>query len=1000
MKTTTSLRRLRHANHRNATQHSLQTELLEGRQLLAADLADAFASCVISQRETLPADVNGDQFVTGIDALLVLNALPDGQDCASSDSHDGIARPLLDVSGDGALSPLDALLVLNELSRPGWAAAEPAEGEGDELTISLGAGTELIYNAATGNLTVTTTSPLSTLEVVSESGIFTGAAAENLGGDFDVDTDLKVFKFDKGGFDDTNFGNVAQAGLTLDFLEQDLSVNGTILGGGLVSNFAARFTPIVTNDAGGIYDVKPGDVFYMEIRATDVRPITPGTPFERGFQQAFVNVHYDPAVLSLVSVEPPDGVPSVLLNFDGSQPGLISDVGAEVDFSSNEPIAHITFQVLEAAGKTTLTFSHSDRGVKTFDEADVVPPIDVHFESREVNVVEVSHPDVISLAKALTAEGAVLYGASWSREVTEQKALFEDGQNYLQYVAAFNADRTSSQAGDDNNILILPTWVFADGSRLEGVQSLDTLASKLSGDVAYQSEPSMLPLADVSLSSGSPFHVPLDAFAPDHGELTFDVTSSNPDVKAELITGTSLYLDVADYGSMIFKLFDDEAPRVVERMKTLTASDFYNDITFHRVIAGFVVQAGDPTGTGAGGSNLGDFDDQFDVDLQHNRTGVLSMAKAGDDTNDSQFFITEGPQRHLDFNHSVFGQLVEGEDVRAAISVTPVTNSKPRLPVKIASAEIQRDIENGLLRLSAPEGFTGEADIQVTVTNADGESIQQTFHVVATPDTSNSAPFLADIDAATIAPGQTINGSIHGIDAEGDALVYAATVHAALGSISIDFATGEYSLSIPDDLTVTSVPVTFRVTQTANTATYDKSDLQVVNFVVEATPLATPSAPLLISTPHTQLLRDVFFTNNPNILVSSEALQAGASAIWDISGTLVTTTVTAGGIATVEHELTTDGQYSVTLQQQLGSETSETSLPLFVILDRQAPAEWTADFPTSITLGQSLSVDIDHVEEATESIRYELGTTLDGLTIDATTGAVNWTPTIAQLGSH
>ncbi len=100
---------------------------------------------------------------------------------------------------------------------------------------------------------------------------------------------------------------------------------------------------------------------------------------------------------------------------------------------------------------------------------------------------------------------------------------------------------------------------------------------------------------------------------------------------------------------MVFELFDQEASRVTNRIKSLVESGFYNKTTsgqiiFHRVIDNFVIQAGDPTGTGSGGSSLADFDDQFDVDLQHNRTGVLSYAKSSDDTNDSQFFITEGPQ--------------------------------------------------------------------------------------------------------------------------------------------------------------------------------------------------------------------------------------------------------------------------------------------------------------------------------------------------------------------
>src|SRR5690606_19222892 len=97
-------------------------------------------------------------------------------------------------------------------------------------------------------------------------------------------------------------------------------------------------------------------------------------------------------------------------------------------------------------------------------------------------------------------------------------------------------------------------------------------------------------------------------------------------------------------------------------------------LKFHRVLNNFVIQGGDPLGNGTGGSTLGDFDDQFHLDLQHNRTGVLSYAKSADDTNDSQFFITEGPQRFLDFNHSVFGQLVEGETVRQGISNTAVVD--------------------------------------------------------------------------------------------------------------------------------------------------------------------------------------------------------------------------------------------------------------------------------------------------------------------------------------
>src|SRR5690606_25570796 len=116
--------------------------------------------------------------------------------------------------------------------------------------------------------------------------------------------------------------------------------------------------------------------------------------------------------------------------------------------------------------------------------------------------------------------------------------------------------------------------------------------------------------------------------------------------------------------------------RAAERIIELAESGFYDDVIFHRIVNDFMIQTGDPTGTGSGVTTLGYFNDQFHPELQHVQTGLLAMAKTTDsdtnasydDTNDSQFFVTEGPSRHLDFNHTIFGYLTEGEDVREAIS--------------------------------------------------------------------------------------------------------------------------------------------------------------------------------------------------------------------------------------------------------------------------------------------------------------------------------------------
>lgn len=159
-------------------------------------------------------------------------------------------------------------------------------------------------------------------------------------------------------------------------------------------------------------------------------------------------------------------------------------------------------------------------------------------------------------------------------------------------------------------------------------------------------------------------------------------------------------------GAFAIRLFEQEAPLTVtnfvglaEGTKEFTdprtgkkaTRPFYNGLVFHRVIDGFMVQGGDPLGTGTGGPGY-TFKDEFHPKLRHDKPGVLSMANAGPGTNGSQFFITLAATPWLDNRHSVFGEVVEGMDVVRRIGVTPTSKpgDRPIKPITVESIEIRR----------------------------------------------------------------------------------------------------------------------------------------------------------------------------------------------------------------------------------------------------------------------------------------------------------------------
>jgi peptidyl-prolyl cis-trans isomerase B (cyclophilin B) len=169
-------------------------------------------------------------------------------------------------------------------------------------------------------------------------------------------------------------------------------------------------------------------------------------------------------------------------------------------------------------------------------------------------------------------------------------------------------------------------------------------------------------------------------------------------------TPTSLVFDIkteykvnmeTSLGTIKFKLFNNEAPKTVENFVRLIDKKFYDGLTFHRIIPKFMIQGGDPTGTGNGGESIygRDFEDEFSPTLKFNKKGLLAMANRGANTNTSQFFITVDsssyPFSGLNNVHTIFGEVIEGFDILEKIVNSPRgANDRPNQTISMTKVTL------------------------------------------------------------------------------------------------------------------------------------------------------------------------------------------------------------------------------------------------------------------------------------------------------------------------
>jgi peptidylprolyl isomerase len=173
--------------------------------------------------------------------------------------------------------------------------------------------------------------------------------------------------------------------------------------------------------------------------------------------------------------------------------------------------------------------------------------------------------------------------------------------------------------------------------------------------------------------------------------LTVIIPFSITQAQESNVKSTTVVLET-NQGNIEITLFTDKAPKTVENFVGLIKKGYYNGLIFHRVIKGFMIQGGDPTGTGSGGTSLWgkDFADEISPDLAFDKPGILAMANRGPDTNGSQFFITTAPTTWLNGHHTIFGVVSQGYDVVSKIEGTPTgTGDRPVQDQKILKAYVK-----------------------------------------------------------------------------------------------------------------------------------------------------------------------------------------------------------------------------------------------------------------------------------------------------------------------
>jgi cyclophilin family peptidyl-prolyl cis-trans isomerase len=481
------------------------------------------------------------------------------------------------------------------------------------------------------------------------------------------------------------------------------------------------------------------------------------------------------------------------------------------------------------------------------------------------------------------------------------------------------------------------------------------------------------PISNVNVPAGKSIILPITATSPNGRPLTFTAGSSTNGIAVIVHTNNPFWkmsvvqaapadapgafptpyrggtVTVTNIGDMTFMLFRDLAPHTVDVIQGLTAGGFYTGNTiFHRVVPGFVIQGGDPGTNGMGGPVFR-YDDEFDPTAIFSGNGQLALANSGKDTDGSQFFVTLGAQRELDFGYTIFGQLLRGFDVLRSCSESPIrvghtifgqllrgfdvlstvintpanTNSRPLADVIITRASLVPDNFDTVLTLTGTNRPGVVGTIKVIADDGAGGRATNLFTATTVGDVVNDPPFLKSPAITNlIIP---INGSVTNVlsafDLEGNAIYYGFQKYSfnAINYTSVSSFNGANGQIVITPVPGFSGPFTysFAVSPTNNFSPYDS---QLVTFAVGDTAITASAANFVVP----QL---VSFTNQlvatfTNGVLNSPGGNFSALINWGDNSTSSGQIVTNQAWKEVRgaHTYTNAGDYPVyvTIQSALG----------------------------------------------------------------------------------